>query len=640
MTIGRLLLVLSLVFVAMPRPAHALTPAEAVCRKTLAVNVLKITSTILKESIKCHRARMEGDPAVPATVDCNDVTQLPQKSLAKILKAERKLALRADATCELFGYAPADFGYVTCTAPCDAIDILDFSGPQSVSTCLACQARAQFRIAGSATYGTFPNPPILDPASFALDCQRVIAKQLVRLQLTRMKNQQKCQTLKDKEKPLPTGVTDCRSADVRGKIAKLENKVLGALVNTCDYQSMTTLTSCAQELSPERDCIVAAAADAADELFVQVYEPSLPATPTPTVTPAAATATPTRTPTPTPTLTATATRTVTPTPTTTGTPTATFTTGETPTPTFTAAATVTVTPTVTLTPTVTATATRTATPTPTVTATATRTATPTPTVVATPLGAKTFSVTNGDNCNSIGSCPAGCGDTAGKTCFFIQPPSGGQCCGTDNTNWGVSSSTAPNLFLTAGIPDASGRAALTLSSPVVIGDLKATGFANGYACWRLRQDPAFATSADSFVDCDGGTRTNISYSINSNGSGAASAPVFMVDTSADGTAPAGAAIVRILMQSSETGSDSSNCDTVNWATVPDQAIAIATGQVTTTITNMIQGGTGTASRRGNPFNCAAWSGNAGSLEFPVYGLDQSIPIYGTQDKANVVRLQD
>ena len=151
----------------------------------------------------------------------------------------------------------------------------------------------------------------------------------------------------------------------------------------------------------------------------------------------------------------------------------------------------------------------------------------------------------------------------------------------------------------------TGRAVLTITSPVVIGDKKATSFANGYACWRLRQDPAFATVADSFVDCDGGTRTNVTYSVNSNGSGARLPPVLTIDTAADGARPAGAGIIRILMQSSETGSDSSNCDTINWASVPDQAVAIATGQVTTTITNMLQGGTGTASRRGNPFNCAA-----------------------------------
>jgi hypothetical protein len=47
---------------------------------------------------------------------------------------------------------------------------------------------------------------------------------------------------------------------------------------------------------------------------------------------------------------------------------------------------------------------------------------------------------------------------------------------------------------------------------------------------------------------------------------------------------------------------------------------------------MTQGGTGTASRRGEPFNCAAWSGNAGSLAFPVYGFDQSIPLPAPKTK--------
>jgi hypothetical protein len=250
-------------------------------------------------------------------------------------------------------------------------------------------------------------------------------------------------------------------------------------------------------------------------------------------------------------------------------------------------------------------------------------------------------VRNGDNCDTIGACPASCGLTGAKSCFLVQPPSSGQCCGTANTHWASSSSTAPNLFLTAGAPDGTGRAQLNLTSPIVIGDRKATSFSLGYACWRLRQDPAFATSTDSFVDCNGGTRTNVSWSVNSNGSSAESPPVLSVDTSADGAAPAGAAIVRVLMQSSETTSDSSTCDTVSWATIPDQAVAIATGTVTTTITNMRQGGTGTASQRGESFNCATWgTGVQGSLVFPLYGLDQSIPFSGTQDKANTIRLQD
>ena len=79
------------------------------------------------------------------------------------MKAEEKLAILADAKCTAFGYSPAELGYVTCTAPCDTIDILGFSGPNSVTACLACQARAAIRLAGGDAYGTFPDPPILDP---------------------------------------------------------------------------------------------------------------------------------------------------------------------------------------------------------------------------------------------------------------------------------------------------------------------------------------------------------------------------------------------------------------------------------------------------------------------------------------------
>lgn len=404
MTIGRLLLALILALATAPPTAEALTTGEAACRRALATNVLKVASAVLKEATKCHRARMAGDPAVPATVDCNVVAELPARSLAKIAKAEAKLAAFADARCSMLGYAPADLGYVTCAAPCDTIDVLDFSGPQSVAACLVCQVRARFAIAGAATYGTFPDPGLLDPASIALRCQGAIGKQLLRVQQTRMQQQLKCQTAKDRDKPPTTAATDCLTADLKGKIAKAEAQVLGALA-LCSSESLMTLTSCAATPNEERDCVVAAATDAADALFVEVYEPPALPTPTPTVTATptstatpsrTATPTPSRTPTPTRTATVTATRTATPTPTSTATPTrtpsatptATPTPTSTSTPTETPTSTPTVTGTPTETPTVTATATptdtpiatSTGTPTPTATPTATRTPTPTPTV--------------------------------------------------------------------------------------------------------------------------------------------------------------------------------------------------------------------------------------------------------------------
>ncbi|MCC6766893.1 MAG: hypothetical protein IT293_19730 [Deltaproteobacteria bacterium] len=607
------------VLVVAERSDAALTSAEAACRKALATGVRKLATTVLREKARCHERRMQG--VVAATVDCNDDAQLSPKAQGRIAKVAAKLDVIGEGKCAGAGVAPLAIGFDLCAAPCDAIAIGGFSGPASVAACLVCRTLDQAALAAETAYGTFPEPPIVGAGTLALGCQKAAQAGLLKYALARMSEQHKCQYLKDLAKPPTSPLLDCRGADLKGKAQKARLKLSQTIPGRCSNATLADLASCGAALPDEIGCLEDIADAAGDVLFDAVYNPPASATPTPGSTP-----TPSSVLTATPTATIPATATVSPTPTLTASPTPTFTPDDTPTATATP------------TPTFTAPATATTTPTPTPTATATRT--PTPTVTATPLGTRTFTIANGDNCNSIGACPAGCGDTAGKTCFFLQPPSSGQCCGTDNTDWGTASSTGTSISLTAGAPDASGRAVLNLAAPVVIGDKKATSFANGYACWRLRQDPAFATSADSFVDCDGGTRANATYSIDSNGSGAALPPVLTIDTSADGAAPAGAAIVRVLMQSSETGSDSSNCDTVNWSTIPDQQVAIATGQVTTTITNMRQGGTGTASRRGNALSCAAWTGTNGSLAFPVYGLDQAIPLSGTQDKANVVRLQD
>ncbi len=607
----------SLLVCAAVEPAVGATSEEAACRKALAGGVRKLVGTVMREKARCHDARMQGF-LVTAT-DCNDDAQLSPKAQSKIAKVAAKLDA-AGAKCAATGVTPAAIGFDACRAPCDAIVIGGFTGPSGVGACLSCVTISEATLATQTTYGTHPDPPYVGPGALELACQKSAHGALLKYKLARMNEQHKCQYLKDLGKPPTSPLLDCRVADLKGKAHAALIKMQQKIPSRCSNATLGALTSCGATLPEELTCLAGTADACGNQLFDDIYNPPAAATPTPALTPTA-TATVPATATPTPTKTATRT------------PTPTLTSNNTPTPTVTPTATRTATPTPTFTgAAATPTATRTATPTPTATAT--------PTVAPTPLGAKTFTITNGDNCNSIGACPLGCGDTAGKTCFFLQPASSMQCCGTDNTDWGVASSTSPNLFLTAGVPDGNGRAVLTLTSPVVIGDKKATAFANGYACWRLRQDPAFATSADSFVDCNGGTRTNVSYSIDSNGSGAASAPVFSVDTAADVTAPAGAAIVRILMQSAETAGDGSNCDTVNWGTVPDQAIAIATGQVTATVTEMTQGGTGTASRRGNPLNCAAWSATNGSLAFPLHGLDTPIPFSGTQDKANVVRLQD
>ena len=698
----------ALILLVLVAPGYAVTANEALCRKALGSGMTRLTSTAMKQMIRCHEKVITGNDQIPSSTDCNDISQLPQSTRDRITRAETKLGTLAQAKCTANGVTIAGIGFLACSAPCDSIAINGFTGPDSVAACLVCRAENEAQHAIEEIYGD--DPPLLVDNYGPLTCMKYVSRSLLRYKMTRIKQQQSCQNKKDLGKSPTLPSTNCLTADLFFRITTAQTKAETKIGAYCREADIAVLTSCGSTVAEEKTCVIDTGAMCADELYLALYDaPPLPTptatitatwtpthTDTPTVTPtdtatatSTPTATPTRTPTNTHTMTVTPTATPTRTPTTsptrtpTSTPTRTLTNTPTLTPTLTRTPTITptgtldptdtptitptdtatwtptntptITPTETPTSTPTETATPTATPTstpthtptstpthtPTRTPTSTPTRTPTSTATPSPLGNLTFSVINGDNCDTIGACPASCGLTGAKSCFLVQPASSGQCCGTANTHWGASSTTAPNVFLTAGAPDGSGRAQLNLTSPIIIGDRKATSFANGYACWRLRQDPAFATSTDSFVDCDGGTRANFTWSIDSNGSGAAEAPVLTIDTAADGTAPAGAAIVRILMQSSETSDDANNCSTINWATIPDQAVAIATGTGTSTITEMRQGGTGTAQQRGEPFNCATWgTGTQGSLVFPLHGLDQAIPFSGTQDKANTVRLQD
>ena len=159
---------------------------------------------------------------MPAGVDCNDVAQLSAKSLGKIVKAEEKLAILADVKRTALSISPAALGYVACSAPCDAIDILGFSGTNSVSSLPRLSGAERRGGRRGERLRHLPDPPIFDPSSFTLACQRGIGKELVRQELARMKEQQKCQYAKDKGKPPTTGATDCKSADLKGKVAKTE----------------------------------------------------------------------------------------------------------------------------------------------------------------------------------------------------------------------------------------------------------------------------------------------------------------------------------------------------------------------------------------------------------------------------------
>lgn len=399
-------------------PTQALTAADAKCRKALDAGVRKLALTVLKEKAKCHKARMLAAPDFPPTRDCNDIAQLPQRSIRRIDAVETKLVSSALKKCQGQGGGgagsstqaapPLDLGFTGCPAPCGHLVVN--TSYSTVATCLACQVRSMACGLFETAYGTLPAPPIQGGATNELACQSRIGDAASRYLADKTKIQQTCQF---KEDMTNLETIDCRVEDPNGRLAAAQTKAGGRIQDKCDDTSLGNLASCAATEAAAVACIGAAVDQTSDDIFVAVYEPpfvpsatpSLSPTPTltrtrtetPTETPTR-TETPTATPsdTPTPTLTRTHTRTFTPTPTHTSTRTPTITPTATNTlppgvPTFTP----TNTPTITRTPTLTPTRTETPTLTPTVTRTFTntRTLTPTQTPTSTPTRTPTITAT-------------------------------------------------------------------------------------------------------------------------------------------------------------------------------------------------------------------------------------------------------
>lgn len=283
-------------------------------------------------------------------------------------------------------------------------------------------------------------------------------------------------------------------------------------------------------------------------------------------------------------------------------------------------------------------------PTSTPTQTATNTLTQTPTnTPCTPLGSFTFTILNDGACTGL-NCPTGCDPNSEDSCMRTEPVTGGNCCGTDNNDWHLSGSQGGTITVNAGCPDpTTGLAQLNVVGTRVFGGKKPSSFVSGWACFQVQQDPNYATVTDSWIECggtDGYQRVDEFYSINSNGSNPAGPPSLSLTTTTSTTQ--GNAVVRIILKSAETSSDSSNCDTVNWGSVTAiHEVALTTGWTTSQVTNLRQGGTATAVMKNRAFNCANLaSGGQGIWSFPLYGLDVAVPVYGTRDFANVVRLED
>lgn len=209
------------------------------------------------------------------------------------------------------------------------------------------------------------------------------------------------------------------------------------------------------------------------------------------------------------------------------------------------------------------------------------------------------------------------------------------------------------ILLARGPADGNGRSSLSWLTNSFIGanllDTAQQLGQQGRVCVRIQQDP----DNTGWIDCDGGTNANASLTVDSNlGAPPPPSPVpsLGVPGSADGAAPAGSAVVRVILQFAVAPSNDVPCVSLDYSASPPIPSAFTTALATSTVTDDWIDGAGPASKgvnttalSGVPFSCASWgaaSGPTASIAAPLFTLDFVAPLILTVvDVSQVFRMQ-
>ncbi len=265
----------------------------------------------------------------------------------------------------------------------------------------------------------------------------------------------------------------------------------------------------------------------------------------------------------------------------------------------------------------------------------------------------------GEVCESDAQC------ASGETCFgcacltgallgpldfsVVAGPSAAAPTDDGESSWlrvtptlGISNGTQGNfnagpLRLAAGFPDANGKTPLYLTATAYIGATVPSLAGPGRACLRIEQDPVHAGE----IDCDGGSNYDVDIVVDSAGTGPNGTPTLTVGTGT-GDSGAGAAVIRVRATAGLTPDAVTPCENADYSPAPIVETAFTTAIATSTILNPRQGGAQTAlTLTGKPFDCGTWVENGpASIAAPNLNMDITLPVVGTLDIAQVLRLND
>jgi hypothetical protein len=212
------------------------TGPGAACRDAVAKAVNSYTAGTTAALTACHAAVAAG--AISSATDCNSVTADPATNAA--VSALAPVVDDATGLCATTR-TPAQMGYRSCPAPCNAISI-DAGDWSDVADCLRCQAQ-QASIATAVTiYGpTGGSPTVSTPAAV---CQAAVGDAVSEVASVRARETAKCQKLIDAGGVLPDGVASCKGNDSKQRIQSQQDAAAGALETACPPAVVAALDLC------------------------------------------------------------------------------------------------------------------------------------------------------------------------------------------------------------------------------------------------------------------------------------------------------------------------------------------------------------------------------------------------------------
>jgi len=255
-----------------------------------------------------------------------------------------------------------------------------------------------------------------------------------------------------------------------------------------------------------------------------------------------------------------------------------------------------------------------------------------------PLGLLTFTVVNGPS----GLNPP---DDGSSSILRLTPVVVLGILTVSNGTNGQWAAASQEIKLWGGVPDANGVAHLHLLGETFVGAPLPDLAGEGKVCYRLLQDPANV----GLVDCDGGSKVDVSLTVDSNGTGEDGPLVFNLPCGGD--SGVGAAIIRLLMQAGAAYNASIECPDADYSQdgnpSPMVETAFTTGLATATILNAVQQNgsiaTSVVAESGQPLGCGNWVADAGaSIAAPNANTDVFMPdpIGVTMDVCQGIRLND